>query len=126
MSPSTSEIPETIPRETLRGHTDWVRGVVHLPVGQRIVTCSVDGSLRLWNQESGTQIGDDWQEDNGVWSMALSPSGQTVANGHDDGKVKLWNVETRKVIAKWEGHSRVVGALCWSADGSQVGEWILG
>jgi WD40 repeat protein len=58
--------------------------------------------------------------------MALSPSGQTVANGHDDGKVKLWNVETRKVIAKWEGHSRVVGALCWSADGSQVGEWILG
>jgi WD40 repeat protein len=58
--------------------------------------------------------------------MALSPNGQTVASGHDNGSVSLWDVETRKVITNIrEGHSNVVGALCWSADGNQVlsGSW---
>lgn len=57
--------------------------------------------------------------------MALSPNGWTVASGCGDGKVRLWNVETRKVIAKWVGHTNSVGALCWSADGSRVlsGSW---
>jgi WD40 repeat protein len=57
--------------------------------------------------------------------MALSPNGQIVASGYNDGTARLWDVEKRKVIAKWEGHTRLVGALCWSGDGKQVlsGSW---
>ncbi|KAG2038630.1 WD40-repeat-containing domain protein [Suillus americanus] len=110
------------------GHTDWVNGVVHLPRGRRIITCSTDGLLRLRDLESGTQIGEDWKNEEGeagVRSMALSPNGKTVASGHNDGKVRLWDVKTRKVKNKWAGHTEVVGALCWSADGSRVasGSW---
>jgi len=128
MSSSTSEMSATTSYKTIRGHTDWVEGVVHLPDGRHILTCSVDSSLRLWDPETGTQMGKDWRDEGngaGAWSMALSPNGQTVASGYNDGTVRLWDVETRKVIAKWEGHSRVVGALCWSADGKQVlsGSW---
>ncbi|KAG2343264.1 WD40 repeat-like protein [Suillus weaverae] len=127
MSPSTSKMPAITPHRTMQGHTDWVNNVVQLNGGRQIITCSVDGSLRLWDLESGTRIGEDWRYGNklGVWSMALSPSGKTVASGCDDGKVRLWDVETRKVIAKWAGHTSVVCALCWSADGNQVasGSW---
>jgi WD40 repeat protein len=128
MSSSTSEMSATTPYKTIRGHTDWVEGVVHLPGGRHILTCSVDSSLRLWDSETGTQIGKNWrdEEDNaGVRVMVLSSNGKTVASGHYGGKVKLWNVETRKVIAKWEGHTHLVGALCWSGDGKQVlsGSW---
>ncbi|KAG2038632.1 WD40-repeat-containing domain protein [Suillus americanus] len=108
----------------MRGHTDWVQGVVHLPGGRHILTCSVDGSLRLWDIESGTQMGEDWRDEEnntGVWSMALSPNGRTVASGSSDRKVRLWDVETRKVVAKWTGHTNIVWSLCWSADGNQVG-----
>jgi WD40 repeat protein len=119
---------ETMPYKTIRGHTDWVEGVVHLPGGRQFLTCSSDSSLRLWDLETGTQIGKDWRDEENnavVRVMALSSNGKTVASGHYGGKVKLWNVETRKVIAKWEGHSTVVGALCWSGDGKQVlsGSW---
>ncbi|KAG1838039.1 WD40-repeat-containing domain protein [Suillus subalutaceus] len=128
MSSSTNEMPVITPRKTMQGHTSWVRGVVHLPGGRHILTCSTDGSRRLWDLESGIHIGDDWkdEEDNaGVWSMALSPNGQTVASGHNDGKVRLWDVETMKVIVEWTRHAHVVCALCWSADGNQVlsGSW---
>ncbi|KAG2134537.1 WD40-repeat-containing domain protein [Suillus clintonianus] len=126
MSSSTRKTPATTPRQTMQGHTDWVTGVVHLPSGRRIITCSADGSLRLWDLERGAQIGEDWREDGlGMRSMALSPNHKTVASGSDNGTVRLWDVETRKVISKWTGHAKVVCALCWSADGERVasGSW---
>ncbi|KAG2753638.1 WD40 repeat-like protein [Suillus brevipes Sb2] len=119
-------MPAITPRQTMRGHTSWVTGVAHLPDGRRIITCSTDGSLRLWDLKSGTQIGENWRDDEpGVWSMALSPNGEIVASGCDDEKARLWDVETRKVIATWTGHRNVVRALCWSADGGRVasGSW---
>ncbi|KAG2032336.1 WD40-repeat-containing domain protein [Suillus americanus] len=114
--------------KTIRGHTDWVNGVVHLPGGRSFITCSWDGSLRLWDLESGTQIGEDWRdENNAVRSMALSPNGKTIASGSggSDYNVRLWDVKTKKVISNWIGHTHVVCALCWSAGGKQVvsGSW---
>ena len=126
----------------MRGHTKWITGVAHLPDGRRIITSSRDGSLRLWEIESGTQIGDDWRDGGkgeplendtqigddwlgagdhtAVWSIALSPNSKTVASGNRDGKVRLWDVETKKVVAKWTGHTRAAGSLCWSVDGERV------
>ncbi|KAG2060605.1 WD40 repeat-like protein [Suillus hirtellus] len=128
MSSSIIKTSEIRPLQTLRGHTSWVNSVVHLHAGRQAITCSVDGSLRLWDIESGTQIGEDWRDEDDeaeVWSMALSPNGKTIASGCSNGKVKLWDVETRKVIAKWPGHINVVGALCWSGDDERVlsGSW---
>ena len=111
----------------MKGHTDWVWGVVHLPAGQCIITCSADGSLRLWDLQSGIQIGDNWyddDEDEGeearVLSLALSPNGTTVASGTSDGAVKLWDVRTGGVVAKWTGHTDIVWQVCWSPDGERV------
>jgi hypothetical protein len=54
----TQEMPEITPHQTMRGYTNQVRGVVHLPGGRCTITRSKDGSLRLWDVESGAQIGD--------------------------------------------------------------------
>jgi len=106
----------------MRGHTDRVRGVAHLPDGRRIITCSCDGSLRLWEIESGTQIGDDWHDggEEEMLTIALSPNGKTVASGSINGKVRLWDVETKKVVAKWTGHAKAARSLCWRVDGERV------
>ena len=111
------------PYQIMRGHTKYIYGVAHLPDGRRIITCSNDGSLRLWERGSGTQIGNDWRDEGdeeGVCTMALSPNGETVASGSRHGMVKLWDIATRKVIAKWTGHTSVVSSLCWSRDGGRV------
>ncbi|KAG1837573.1 quinon protein alcohol dehydrogenase-like superfamily [Suillus subalutaceus] len=128
MSSPNSKTSAITPCRTMRGHTNWVYGVVHLPDGERIITCSLDGSLRLWNLKSGAQIGEDWWDgDNEMWSMALSPNGKISVSGSggNDYDMRLWDVETRKVIANWTGHTDVVCALCWSAEGERVasGSW---
>ena len=117
MAPSTAQVKKTSgikPRQTMRGHTDDVSGVVHLPNGRSIITCSRDGSLRRWDLESGAQIGDDWRDEGDeaqVWCIALSPNGKTIASGSNDGTVRLWDVETEKVIAKWAGHTNTVWSV---------------
>lgn len=126
MSSLGAEMKQTsklIPRKIMRGHTKQVVGVAHLPGRQRIITCSFDGSLRLWDLESGAQIGYEWRDEwdkAGVWTMALSPNGKTVASGSEDGTVRLWDVRTRKVIAKWKEHTQAVESVCWSPYGERV------
>jgi len=123
--PSTAKMKQasaTQPLQTMRGHTSRITGVAHLLDGRHIITCSDDGSLRLWNLESGVQIGNDWHDDEkaGVWNISLSPNSKTVASGSRDGKVRLWDVETKKVVSRWTGHTDIVRSLCWSVDGERV------
>jgi WD40 repeat protein len=85
-------------------HTERVSGIIHLPSGQRMMTCSWDGSLRIWDLQSGTQIGNDWRDGkSAVNTIGLSLDGKKVASGSDDGAVRLWDVDTGKVIAKLAG-----------------------
>ncbi|KAG2739657.1 WD40 repeat-like protein [Suillus brevipes Sb2] len=108
-------------RQKFEGHTDRIWGAIHLPGGQRIMTCSDDHSLRVWNTKSGKQIGEDWQDGkSGVWSIALSPDGKKVVSGSYDGAVRLWDIETCKVITEWTGHTRGVECVRWSRDGRRV------
>jgi len=124
--PPTAKMKSTYaikPRKRMRGHTHLVTGVAHLPDRRRIITCSHDGSLRLWEIESGTQIGGDWRDGRDhpeVFTIALSPNSKAVASGSRDGKVRLWDVETKKVVAKWTGHTGTVMSLCWSVDDERV------
>ncbi|KIK33187.1 hypothetical protein CY34DRAFT_723454 [Suillus luteus UH-Slu-Lm8-n1] len=128
MSSQTSkkqQTPAFTPIKEMRGHTGVVEGAEHLPGGRRIMTCSWDGSLRLWDLESGAQIGEDWkdeeeEEKSGVRDIALSPNGKTLVTGSSDRKVRLWDVETGKVIQRWTGHTTIVTSVCWSAGGDRV------
>jgi WD40 repeat protein len=115
------ETPTIKPRQKFEGHTDWITGAIYLPDGQRMMTCSRDGSLRAWNLKSGKQIGEDWQDgDSGVWSIALSPDGKKVVSGSSDSGVRLWDIDTGKVVATWTGHTTTVWSVCWSQDGHRV------
>lgn len=110
------------PQRTVAGQKGQVWDILYLPDGRRTITCSEDGSLRVWDLESGKQEGENWEDkDSGtMWAIALSPGGKEVASGSDDGIVRLWDIETGKVTARWTGHGSEVASICWSPDGGQV------
>lgn len=114
---------EIIPLQKFEGHTYGVTGATHLPDGQRMMTCSYDGSLRVWNLESGKQIGKNWgddSDDSAVCTISLSPDGKKVASGSGDGAVRLWDLDTCKVIVKWTGHTKGISSVRWRRDGRRV------
>jgi WD40 repeat protein len=117
----TEETRAIRPYRRFEGHTRAPRGVIHLPGGQRIITCSYDGSLRVWNLQTGQQIGDDWRDgESDVNTIALSLDGKKVVSGSDDAAVRLWDVDMGKVIAKWTGHNSRVWNIRWNRDGRRV------
>jgi len=114
----TQDTPGIRPWRKFEGHTNWVTDVIHLPGEQQIMTTSYDSSLRVWNLQSGKQIGIDWEY--GVSRIALSPDGQKVVGGGLTGGLKLWDTNTSTVIAEWTGHTEYVASVCWSQDGGRV------
>ncbi|KIK41593.1 hypothetical protein CY34DRAFT_198647 [Suillus luteus UH-Slu-Lm8-n1] len=121
--PKMKKTSAVTPCKTMRGHTKDVFSVAHLPGGQRIITCSEDGSLRLWDLKNGAQIGGEWRDkgdEEEVHVMALSPDGKNLASGGTDGTMRLWSVETGKVLAKWKGHTKPTRSVCWSPNGERV------
>jgi WD40 repeat protein len=59
---AAQETSKITPRQKFEGHTKWIKDVIHLPGGERILTGSWDGSLRVWDMKNGKQIGDKWRD----------------------------------------------------------------
>jgi WD40 repeat protein len=117
----TQTAREMRPYRTFEGHTGWVEGIRHLPGVQQIMTCSEDGSLRVWDLESGKRIGEYWRDkESGAHIEALSPNRKKVVSKSLDGAVRLWDIDTSEIIAEWAGHTGVVLSMCWSRDGRRV------
>ncbi|KAG2133816.1 WD40-repeat-containing domain protein [Suillus bovinus] len=119
--PAKHENSVTMPYRKTRVN-DGIRYILHLPGGQQIICYSCDGTFRVWDLETGTQV-KEWEDIKyQVFSTALSPGSKTVATGHGDGVVKLWDVDTGKVIKTLTGHAvtKRVHAVCWSPDGERV------
>jgi WD40 repeat protein len=71
------------------------------PDGKRIVTASLDGTARLWDGETGKQIGQALKGHAGsVNSAAFSPDGKRIVTASSDNTARLWDGETGKQIGE--------------------------
>jgi WD40 repeat protein len=77
----------------LRGHKQQVRAVGFLPGGGAVLTAAMDGTVRIWDANTGTeQRAFNW----GIGKVrvaAVSPDGTMCAAGSDDGRLVVWDVD---------------------------------
>jgi WD40 repeat protein len=77
----------------LKGHTDSVRSCQFRHDGQRIVSASWDGTVRVWAPLKSTQPVLTLRGDEGhVRSASYSPNGDRIASSGRDCRVRLWDV----------------------------------
>jgi WD40 repeat protein/serine/threonine protein kinase len=108
-------------RKTLVGHEDLVTSVAYSPDGTRIASASADGSIRIWDSQSGRENGRPLRKHKDrVTSVAFDPDGRRLISTGADKSVYLWDLRTGEFIRSFEGHGNWVYHAAFSADGKRL------
>ncbi|KAG2350070.1 WD40 repeat-like protein, partial [Suillus weaverae] len=82
---------------TLKGHKELVYDVTFIRGTSLLVTGSDDKSLRVWDLDTGKQVGEPLLDHNTtVLRVAASPDGCWIVSGGVNGSILVWEVATNK------------------------------
>jgi len=104
------------PKKALTGHSHFVQDVVISSDGQFALSGSWDGTLRLWDINSGTTTRRFVGHTKDVLSVAFSADNRQIVSGARDKTIKLWNTlgECKYTIGEPEGHTEWVSCVRFS------------
>jgi len=103
------------PRRSLFGHGHFVQDVVISSDGQFALSGSWDGSLRLWDINSGNQTRRFLGHTKDVLSVAFSADNRQIVSGSRDRTIKLWNTLGEcKYTIEDGGHTEWVSCVKFS------------
>jgi len=116
------------PIRSLTGHSHFVEDVVISSDGQFALSGSWDGTLRLWDLNTGETTRRFIGHTKDVTSVAFSHDNRQIVSGSRDKTIKLWNTlgECKYTIDEPEGHSEWVSCVRFSPAAKPIivsGSW---
>ncbi|KAK9816329.1 hypothetical protein WJX74_005914 [Apatococcus lobatus] len=104
------------PRRALKGHSHFVQDVVISSDGQFALSGSWDGTLRLWDLNTGTTTRRFIGHTKDVLSVAFSVDNRQIVSGSRDKTIKLWNTlgECKYTIREPDSHTEWVSTVRFS------------
>lgn len=104
---------------TLRGIPPAVNVVTQSRDGQRLATASTDGTVKLWNAQSGRQLA-AFAGQRGVTKLVFTADKDVLAAASADGIVNLWDTSSGRLLYILHSHQSALSAIAFSPDGKQL------
>lgn len=115
-APSASEELNRPSTGHATGHSTWIRAVVALPDGKRVVSAGNDGVVFLWDLETGTLVYRFEGHQGAIIGLTLAPDGRWLASLGADKEIIVWDVEQRKLLRRSKHPSHEFPAMEVSPD----------
>jgi WD40 repeat protein len=104
---------------TRSAHDDSVRAVRFTRDGERVVTGSLDGSVRLWPARGNAAPVTVRLDNGGVRGLDVHPTAPRLLITGNDHTVTELDLDTADVLRVLTGHEQWVRAVDWSPDGAR-------
>ncbi|WP_291206048.1 TIR domain-containing protein [Hyphomonas sp.] len=104
-------------------HEDYVSGAFFWKNETRILTWSRDGTARLWNAETGSQIGHSLQHEGSVLGADFSKDESRLLTWSDDKAARLWDAATGLPVVPALQHEEVVRGAEFAEDETLLLTW---
>jgi hypothetical protein len=104
----------------LGGHTSWVESVAYSPDGHRVISGSLDDTVRVWDAASGAEVACFRGHTLSVSSAAYSPDGRRIVSGSHDDTVRVWDAQSGAELACFCRHTQSVESAAYSPDARRI------
>jgi WD40 repeat protein len=101
---------------TWKAHKSPITSLAFFPDGQRLLSASWDGTVRIWKVNDGTKM-DELSPSRPIRFATLSPDGQLLAISTYDPTIQLWRLSDKTLFRTLRGHRDWVHEVVFSPDG---------
>eukprot|EP00658_Telonema_sp_P-2_P023521 TRINITY_DN19432_c0_g1_i1.p1 TRINITY_DN19432_c0_g1~~TRINITY_DN19432_c0_g1_i1.p1 ORF type:complete len:422 (-),score=78.60 TRINITY_DN19432_c0_g1_i1:398-1663(-) len=117
---NSASLPKTVARHELSGFRGPVTHVCFHPVVPLVAASGEDGTVKVWDYESGQFEKSLRGHTNAVQYLAFDPSGNMLASCSADLSIKIWDFNSYDNLKTLNGHEHNVSGVCFIPPGDYI------